>query len=142
MVIATGEAVDSLKTRWSYRPALLPERVGDRLLQIAAERAAAGDPWLVGDGLGGTITQNALRRCWKRLDVGDLPRIDFRNLRNSWETAMKHEVGVPGHVIERLMGHGGGNATATYYDRPSVEQLARQYAEAYKAHPFARDWDK
>ena len=138
----TGSTTELLKTRWSYRPALLPGRVGARLLQIAAERSAEGDPWLVGDGLGGTITQNALRRNWRRLDLGDLPHIDFRNLRNSWETAMKHEVGVHEHVIERMMGHGGGTVTMTYYDRPTVEQLAYGFAKAYKTHPFAGGWDK
>lgn len=137
----TGDAVDLLKTRWSYRAALLPERIGDRLLEIAAERAAAGDPWLVGDGTGGVLRQRRLRECWKAVDLGGLPHIDFRNLRNSWETSMRHEVGLPEHLVERLMGHGGGTVTATYYDRPSVEQLARQYAAAYKVHPFARDWD-
>lgn len=137
----TGATTDLLKTRWSYRPALLPGRVGARLLAIAEERSTAGDPWLVGDGLGGTISQNALRRSWHRLDLGNLPRIDFRNLRNSWETAMKHEVGVAEHVIERMMGHGGGTVTMTYYDRPTVEQLAYGFAQAYKLRPFAGDWD-
>lgn len=139
----TGELVDSLKTRQSARQVLLPERVGDRLLDIAAERLAVGDPWLVGDGTGAPMDQRGLRACWRGVvDAAGVEYIDFRNLRNSWETAMRHEAGVPPHVIEPLMGHSGKGVTAMYYDRPSTAQLAAQYAEAYAARPFARDWGK
>lgn len=139
----TADVVDRLKTDHSERPVLLPSRLGDRLLEIAEERAAAGDPWLYGDGCGGVFTQQTLRQQWRRAcDRHGVSRIPFRNLRNSWETFMRWEVGVAPDAIERMMGHTDGSVTATYYDRPTEEQFAAAFAKAYKRVPFADNWDR
>ncbi len=138
----TAAVVDRLKTDHSERPVLIPSRLGDRLLEIAGQRSAAGDPWLYGDGCGGTFTQTTLREHWRKAcERHGLARIPFRNLRNSWETFMRWEAGVAPDAIERMMGHTDGSVTATYYDRPTEEQFAAAFAKAYKIRPFADNWD-
>lgn len=134
----TRTVTDRLKNEWSYRCVLLPEAVGDRLLTLAT-----GEPgWLCDNGVGKPINPYSAKRVWYDvIGKNGLPSIPFRNLRNSWETAMNHEVGVHRDTIERLMGHACPGTSGKHYDRPVAEQLALSYARAYVSNPFARTWD-
>lgn len=126
---------DRLKNKWSYRPVLLPESVGDRLLEIARGR----DGLLSDDGTGRAFSNYGANRLWERgLASAGMDKIPFRNLRNSWKTAMEHEVGVKHETIERLMGHVSEGTSGRHYDRPVAQQLAESFARAYLSRPFAR----
>lgn len=132
-----GDVTDKLKNKWSYRSVLLPEAVGDRLLEIAS---AGG--WLCDDGTGSPLTYYAAKNLWTDgLASAGFKHIPFRNLRNSWKTAMEHEVGVKHETIEKLMGHVSEGTSGKYYDRPRAEQLAESYAKAYANRRFASSWD-
>jgi hypothetical protein len=39
---------------------------------------------------------------------------------------------MPPYYVEALMGHAGKGVTGTYYDRPSIEMMARAVADAWK----------
>jgi hypothetical protein len=60
----------------------------------------------------------------------------FRNLRNSWQTWMRWEVGLPPYYIEPLMGHKVRGVTGQHYDRPTPEVLAAAVARAYDDGPW------
>lgn len=131
----TGKVTDRLKNKWSYRCVLLPESAGRRLLEIAGD----GDGWVCRDGAGGHMSRYSVTRTWdKGVESAGLERIPFRNLRNSWHTAMEHEVGVRHETIERLMGHVCEGTSGQHYDRPATQQLAESFARAYLSRPFAR----
>ena len=52
------------------------------------------------------------------------------------------ELGVEREKIERMMGHKGTSVTEVHYDKPEAEMLAKTIAVAYKAHPYANNWDE
>ena len=60
-----------------------------------------------------------------------MERIPFKNLRNSWRTISRWELGIPEDYVERMMGHGGKNVGEIHYDRPAAEQFADVVADAY-----------
>lgn len=63
----------------------------------------------------------------------------MKNLRASWETALRWSLGLPPWVTERLIGHvplSGGAVTAYHYDRPGDADLVEVMAEAYAGHPI------
>ena len=101
---------------------------------LEAARAKQPGGWLTPDGVGGPLPQDALRRVWARADIGDLPRAPFRNLRNSWRTIMRWELGVSEDILEKLMGHVGRGVSAAYYDRPRAEYFADVVSKAWLAH--------
>lgn len=79
-----------------------------------------------------TADERELLGCaWARF--GEHP---FRNLRNSWETWMRWEVGVAPWAIEVAMGHKLGGVTGRYYDRPTDEVVAAVFADAYRSRPW------
>lgn len=137
-----GEPVERLKNPQSRRTVVVPGPLGARLLSIARQRLAEGDPWLSGDGMGNPISQQRAGRLWDTALAGaGVERHPLRNLRNSWETYMHWALCVEPYMIERLMGHAGSTVTARYYDRPDDDALVKAVAAAYLAHPFADTWD-
>lgn len=120
-----GKVSETLKTESSRRTIVMPGNAGAELVSIAAE-----DGWLCSDGCGGVISQQVLQSRWNSLVPDDI-RHPFRNLRNSWETYCRWELGMPPWCSEPLMGHAGKDVTGRYYDRPHVEQQARVVAKAW-----------
>lgn len=127
-----GEASDTLKTDGSERVVVIPEPWSLDVLKVARANQPGG--WLTPDGVGGPLPQDTLRRVWARADIGDLPRAPFRNLRNSWRTIMRWELGVSEDILEKLMGHVGHGVSAAYYDRPRAEYFADVVSKAWLAY--------
>jgi len=122
--------VERLKTRQSKRVAVVPGPAATRLLGLAD-----GCDWLSGDGLGSPSSQQRLNDAWAK-GMEAMPedmRHPFRNLRNSWQTMMRWEVGMDPHHIEPLMGHKVPGVTGEFYDRPTSGMLADKVAEAWLA---------
>lgn len=139
----TGLVDERLKNEWSERTVLVPDRLGERLVELSFDCMCNGLEWLCDDGTGKPLNLQQVSRVWHAAcDANGIQRVPYRNLRNSWQTAMRNEVGLPVELIERLMGHVGRGTSELHYDRPSDEQLATAYARAYKSKPFARKWDK
>lgn len=139
-VANNGKVRDEPKNSWSVRPLVLPGPVGERVLEIAA--ANDGD-WLTGNGSGLHTRQSRLGRAFDRaLSRAGVERHPFRNLRPSWQTFMRWDMGVAPERLEKMMGHIGlgSQVTAQHYDRPTAELFAQTVAEAYRAHPYADGW--
>lgn len=104
---------------------------------MAELAAGRGEGWLVDDGDGGPVDKYALRRGWEPIQR-DLGGLLMKNLRASWETALRWSLKLPPWITERLMGHvplSGGKVTAYHYDSPEEGDLVRAVAEAYAARP-------
>lgn len=132
-----------LKNPQSHRTVVVPGPPGERLLEIAAARLAAGAVWLADDGTGRPISRGTLADRWERIAKG-APGIEYhptRNLRNSWQTLMHWTLGLDPTIIEKLMGHRGETVTARHYDRPKPEMLVEAVTRAYAERPFADGWD-
>lgn len=137
----TGEPTEALKTPQSRRPLVVPGPLGVRLARVAEEAAARGDVWLVDDGLGRPYRQRVYNLAFDRaMKAAGVPRHSPGRLRNSWQTYMHWDLGVPSEVIEKLMGHKGKTITEQHYDLPDEERLAQAVARAYLARPFADSW--
>ena len=122
---------------------MVPGPPGERLLEIAAARLAAGAVWLADDGTGRPISRGTLADRWERIAKG-APGVEYhptRNLRNSWQTLMHWTLGLDPTIIEKLMGHRGETVTARHYDRPKPEMLVEAVTRAYAERPFADGWD-
>lgn len=132
-----GIADERLKNRWSTRVAVIPGPPGERMAELARE---VGTGWMCYDGLGGPMSKYALRREWPHIVRASGAHDGLmKNLRASWETVLRWDLGIAPWVSEPLMGHvalSGGAVTAYHYDRPHVEQLAREVASAYAKHPI------
>lgn len=123
-----GRASDRLKTRRSYRPVVVPEPWSLDVL----DAASSGEAWLTDDGLGRPVSQQTLNRVWREaLEGAGLSPIPVQNLRNSWRTFMRWELGLPEDLLEAMMGHGGRNVGETHYDRPREDVFARAVADAW-----------
>ena len=113
------------KTYTSIRTALILEPFASRLIELAGTGEHEGG-WLVPNGLGDPLSRRAIQRRWeramKRLPDGMRP-IPMRNLRNSFETWMHWEAGLPVEVVSKLMGHTTSKITLENYDRPSDETV-------------------
>lgn len=127
-------ATDRMKTDHSRRTAIVVGRAATRLVELACEKDPSTP--LTDDGMGGFVSQSRYTDNWRRMGMEH----PFRNLRNSWQTWMRWEMGVAPHHIEPLMGHKLRGTTGQHYDRPQVEQLARVAAEAYARNPFDASW--
>lgn len=137
----TGEPTETLKTPQSRRPLVVPGPLGVRLARVAEEAAARGDAWLVDDGLGRPYRQRVYNLAFGRaVAAAGMPRHSPGRLRNSWQTYMRWDLGVPPEAIEKLMGHKGKTITEQHYDLPDENRLAEAVARAYLARPFADSW--
>lgn len=115
-----------LKNGQSVRETLVPGEMGRRLLEIDREKSAEGFSILTSvDGM--PMTKAVLNGQFRK--YVDIP---FANLRNSWRTMAQFEWGVDSDTLEVLMGHALPGVSGKHYIRPSIEQLAEQFAETLK----------
>ena len=125
-VDVNGKVVDHLKTSTSERPIVIPEPWSLDVLD-------APGPWLCDKGFGEPLSQATVRRHFRDdLRAAGIEPIPFRNLRNSWRTFMRWELGVPEDMLEAMMGHGGRNVGEVHYDRPRWEAFATVSVDAWR----------
>ena len=134
-VLAHGYGLtDRTKNEQSTRYAFVAGAPADRLAELAAE---VGDGYLTNDGFGNWVKQ---QRVYKNLDKllarNGIVRHPHKNMRKTWETAVRWEMKLPPWLSEPLMGHKLPGVTGHYYDRPSLERMADVYAEGYLRYPF------
>ena len=125
-----GRVSDKLKNRQSVRTVCIPEPWSLRLREIAS----SGDEWLNDDGYGSPVTRSTLKVRWAaatRKELSSLPRTTMQNLRSSWETFMRWELGVDGDLVDSMMGHAGTNIRTRHYDRPAPDVFAETCALAH-----------
>ena len=125
-----GAVSDVLKTADSRRVAVVAGKAALRVAELASALPAGW--FLTHDGMGGPQAQARLTRAWTALGMAH----PFRNLRNSWQTWMRWEAGLPPYFIEPLMGHKVAGVTGQHYDRPTPEVLAAAVASAYRERPW------
>ena len=120
-----GHVMDRLKTAQSARPLVIPE-------PWSADVLAVGTRWLCDQGDGTPVSQLTVGRVWKEaLEAAGVKPIPFRNLRNSWRTISRWELGIPEDMCERMMGHAGRNVGERHYDRPDADRFVDAVAAAY-----------
>ena len=131
----TAEDSTTLKNGQSVRISILAGAPARRLVSLALD---AGDDYLTSDGLGGSTRQDVVRKCFAaRLDEMGVERHLLKNLRKSWRTVAKWDLGLPSEYCEPLMGHAVRGVTGIYYDKPNVKMLGGTFARAYAGFPFA-----
>ncbi len=130
-----GEVTDSLKTEQSRRTVVMAGKAALRLADIAASTPA--DWFLTNDGMGMPQPQRRLGKAWREMEMAH----PFRNLRNSWQTNCRWELGMPPWLLEPMMGHAGRDVTGRHYDRPQADVFADAIAKAYAEHPYDLNWD-
>lgn len=117
---------DRMKTAQSERKTLVPWNYGgQRLMEIAN---SASTRWLSDDTTGKPISQNKLTRLWKAFVKENY--IPPRNLRKTWRTYAQYTWDVDYDTLELLMGHKLQGVTGTHYLQPTIEDLAKKFAEA------------
>jgi len=122
------------KTTESARWLVLVGSAATRLCDIA--ESMPPDWPLTNDGIGNVVSQGRFTDCWRREGMEH----PYRNLRNSWQTWVRWELGLETRYIEVLMGHKLKGTTGQHYDRPHAEQLAAVVAAAYRARPYDAGW--
>lgn len=124
-VDVNGKVVEHLKTSTSKRPIVIPESWSLDVLDAPGQ-------WLCDKGFGEPLSQATARRHFQDdLKAASIEPIPFRNLRNSWRTFMRWELGVPEDMLEAMMGHGGKNVGEVHYDRPQWEAFATVAVDAW-----------
>ena len=130
---------ENLKNKWSYRSVVIPGKCGVRLYEIAQSKDP--DMWLTDNGVGHFAYHQKVREELVRLlEENNIPFHPLRNLRPSWQTMMRWEMGLPPWVTERLMGHVGEGVTGRHYDKPEVDEFCEVIAREYRNRPFDRNW--
>ena len=129
-----GKVTESLKTENSRRVVCVPGKAALRLADIAASMPP--DWYLTHDGMGGPQSQRRLGKSWREMGMEH----PFRNLRNSWQTNCRWELGMPPWMLEPMMGHAGRDVTGRHYDRPQADVFAEAVARAYAERPFDARW--
>lgn len=115
----------ALKTPQSERPVVIPEPWSIDVLSV-------GGTWLCDRGTGSPLSQSSVNHIWLRsLESSGIKPIPFRNLRNSWRTFMRWELGIQEDLLEAMMGHAGKNVGEVHYDRPREEVFAQTVADAW-----------
>lgn len=125
-----AKMAERTKTSESARWLVIVGRAASRLCDIA--ESMPSDWPLTHDGMGGVVAQGRYTDNWRRMGIEH----PYRNLRNSWQTWMRWELGVETRYIEVLMGHKLKGTTGQHYDRPQAEQLAAVVVKAYRAKPY------
>ena len=130
---ARGHELPSLKTPHSARPVIVPEPWSLDVLSVNAE-------WLCDNGCGDPVSRRAARDSWlAACDRAGVSPIPLKNLRNSWRTYMRWELGVAEDMLEAMMGHAGRNVGEVHYDRPREEAFAQTVADAWMRYRAAED---
>jgi len=130
-----AKIAERTKTAESARWLVLVGSAATRLCDIA--ESMPPDWPLTNDGMGNVVSQGRFTDCWRREGMEH----PYRNLRNSWQTWVRWELGLETRYIEVLMGHKLKGTTGQHYDRPHAEQLAAVVAAAYRARPYDAGWD-
>lgn len=135
-LVKEGVVKDELKNPQSVRTVCIPEPWSVRVAEIARERMADGLPWLNDDGTGQPVPRMRMQRAWNSqfkegAALSEYQRIPMRNLRNSWETYMRWELGVAPDIIDSMMGHAGKGVRERHYDRPVADMYAQVCADAF-----------
>ena len=121
----TGEVLNKLKTSQSKRSIVIPEPWSKDILSVDTD-------WLTDKGSGQPVSQYRIRQVWGRqLKEKNLKYIPFRNLRNSWRTIMRWELGIDADYVEKMMGHAGKGVGEIHYDRPQWQQFADVVGDAW-----------
>ena len=116
-----------LKTPQSYRETIVPEPYCGPILESARSGKSA---WLADRGDGLPLNENSFMYFFNR-DVGE-DAIPLSNLRSSWRTFASFEWHVPSETLELLMGHKLDGVSGRHYIRPSIDDLAKSFAETYR----------
>lgn len=121
----SGNVLSTLKNPQSRRPVIIPEPWSLDILDIENQ-------WLSDKGYGQPIGQPVFRTSWKKdLQKCGLKYIPTGNLRNSWRTIYRWELGIDEDMVEKMMGHAGKNVGEIHYDRPQWQQFADIVATAW-----------
>ena len=123
---------DTLKNKQSNRTVCIPEPWSVEVTRIAEENLSSGLHWLNDNGLGRPVSRAAIASAWSRFTVEGQERITMQNLRNSWETFMRWELGVDPDLIDAMMGHAGKSIRTQHYDRPAPDVFAEICALAHQ----------
>lgn len=125
-----GRVSDTLKTSGSERVVAIPEPWSLDVIKAARKGQPGG--WLTPDGVGGPLSQATFNASWRRvLKASGVPSIPLRNLRNSWRTIGRWELGIPEDLLEKMMGHAGKGVGEIHYDRPKAEYFADVVSRAW-----------
>ena len=125
------EPVGALKTAKSARTVVILPQAADRLVEIAASRAADGREWLSDRGDGLPMNRSICNDRWRKLCAArGIEHIPWSNLRNSWRTIAEVELRLPWDLIEMLMGHALPGVSGRHYIRPTAEQVVRAAFDA------------
>ena len=136
-VTPRGEVSETLKTRASARPLVIPEPWSLRLLELADEARGRGDVWLSDDGLQRPVQQRSYCTEWRRAcEAAGVEVKQPRAARRSWETYMRWDMRVEQSRVEQLMGHALPGVTGTHYDKPTAPMFVEAVGEAFERRPF------
>ncbi len=120
-----GRVIERLKTKGSERPVVVPEPWAADVLDVDTE-------WLCDNGCMRPLSQIAVNDIWRdALSAAGIDPIPFRNLRSTWRTFMRWELGIAEDMVEAMMGHVGRNVGEIHYDRPQAEVFASTVADAW-----------
>lgn len=123
-----GHVLEDLKTPQSARPVVVPEPWSLDVLSVGTE-------WLCDNGCMRPLSQTTVNSVWRdALASAGIRPIPFRNLRSSWRTFMRWELGVAEDMLESMMGHVGRNVGEQHYDRPRWEVYAAVVSDAWMRH--------
>lgn len=137
-----GAPSTSVKTEASERTVIVPAPLSMIVAQAAADAKSVGSKLIAHDGLGGGLSEYQRSKEWHRIArAADVERHPLRNLRNSWRTYMRWELGADLEHVEHLMGHVTGSVSDRHYVRPTVEQLTETVANAFASYERWASWD-
>lgn len=122
----SGHLMPSLKTPQSERPAIIPAPWCSALLD-------APEGWLCRRADGSPLSVSTVKTAWdKSLRAAGIEPIPLRNLRASWRTIARWELGIDEDMCEKMMGHAGRGIGERHYDRPEAEVFAEAVAYGWK----------
>lgn len=120
-----GHVSERVKNQHSERPVIVPE-------PWSLDVLAVGTEWLCDDGCMRPLSQVAANAMWRdALEHAGIEPIPLRNLRNTWRTYMRWELGIAEDMLEAMMGHAGKNVGEIHYDRPKADVFASTVADAW-----------
>lgn len=136
-LMRTNEISDKLKNKQSERTVCIPEPWSLWIGEKADEVIGRGLTWLNDDGAGYPVSRPRLKSQWadafaSRGALSGLPRVTMQNLRSTWETFMRWELGVDPDMVDSMMGHAGANVRTRHYDRPLPDMYAETCALAHQ----------
>lgn len=131
-VVDKRDVEERVKRMASERYIVVPSKWGERLLEIATERAAEGHVWLF-EGRGGKPASGmTVNTAWKKsLDGSGTHPHTIRSLRPSWRTAWDYDIHIEGEKLELLMGHKPSGVSEKHYIRPDKLMLVDVVADAF-----------